>query len=107
MVSNMEGARFAFGENWLQFASRLDESQAAEAEMSLRSLLGRDDLVGARFVDIGCGSGLFSLAAHRLGARVHSFDFDPDSVACTQALRNQHGGDTRNWTVERGSILEA
>ena len=59
-----------------------------EAEKSLCTMLEMKDLDGKSFLDVGCGSGLFSLAAMRLGAeRVHSFDFDPQSVACAQELR--------------------
>lgn len=64
-------------------------------------------LDGQTFLDIGSGSGLFSLAARRLGAKVHSFDFDPQSVACTAALRNRYFPDDPEWTVESGSVLDA
>ena len=101
-----EDIRFAFGENWLDFARDLDASQIAEAEISLRRLLECDSLAGARLIDIGSGSGLFSLAARRLGARVHSFDFDPSSVLCTTQLRERHFPGDHDWTVERGSILD-
>jgi 2-polyprenyl-3-methyl-5-hydroxy-6-metoxy-1,4-benzoquinol methylase len=83
------------------------DGRIAEAEASLRRLLGRDRLDGLSFVDVGSGSGLFSLAARRLGARVHSLDYDPRSVACTAELRQRyHHGDPL-WTVERGSALDA
>ena len=78
---SMEGERFPFGRNWASFLTVLDESRIREAERSLAEMLGRDRIAGATFLDAGSGSGLFSLAAMRLGARrVHSFDFDPDSV---------------------------
>ncbi|MGH3388119.1 MAG: class I SAM-dependent methyltransferase, partial [Actinomadura sp.] len=57
------------------------------------------------FLDVGCGSGLFSLAAHRLGARVRSFDVDPDCVAAAAGLRDRFAAGA-DWTVERGSILD-
>ncbi len=98
--------RFGFGDNWLDFARALSAGQIAEAEKSVRDLLQRDTLAGLSFVDIGSGSGLFSLAARRLGARVHSFDFDADSVLCTARLRERHRPDDPDWTIEQGSILD-
>jgi SAM-dependent methyltransferase len=103
----MSQRRFKFGENWLQFAARLDPRQIAEAEASLSRLLSRDELKDLSFLDIGCGSGLSSLVARKRGASVRSFDFDPDSVACTQALRDRYYPDDQHWMVERGSILDA
>ena len=100
------GARFAFGENWSRFLRLLDDERIHEAEDSLRRILGVRDLAGLRFLDIGCGSGLFSLAARRLGARVHSFDFDPRSVACAQELRRRYVSDEAQWTIEQGSVLD-
>jgi 2-polyprenyl-6-hydroxyphenyl methylase/3-demethylubiquinone-9 3-methyltransferase len=98
--------RFAFGDNWLDFARDLSAGQIAEAEKSLRTLLRLDNLAGLRFIDVGSGSGLFSLAARRLGARVHSFDFDQSSVLCTRRLRDLYFPDDADWTVEQGSILD-
>jgi SAM-dependent methyltransferase len=98
--------RFAFGENWNSFLAGLDDGRIAEAEKSLQWLLGRRQLDGLNFVDIGSGSGLSSLAARRLGARVFSFDDDPRSVECTASLRNRFFPGDVNWSVERGSILD-
>jgi SAM-dependent methyltransferase len=99
--------RFEFGENWRRFASLIDEERIAEAQRSLRDLLEVSSLEGSRFLDIGCGSGLFSLAAVHLGAaHVHSFDFDPESVACTQSLREAQRIPASKWSVERGSVLD-
>jgi SAM-dependent methyltransferase len=103
---HVQDRRFRFGDNWLDFARGLSADQVAKAESSLRRLLRRDTLAGLSFLDIGSGSGLFSLAARRLGARVHSFDFDADSVACTARLRDLHFAGDREWTIEQGSILE-
>lgn len=109
-MSRMETAsrdRFAFGDNWLKFIELVDERRVEQAAASLTAALGVTDLTGRAFLDIGCGSGLFSLAALRLGARVHSFDYDPDSVAACGRLRERFAGDRRGeWTVERGSILD-
>jgi len=100
------GERFAFGENWARFLELLDDRRIALAERSLRDMLGVDSLEGRTFVDAGSGSGLFSLAARRLGARVHSFDFDPSSVACTRELRSRFFRDDPMWKVEQASVLD-
>lgn len=101
------GARFEFGKNWSRFLALLDETRIREAEDSLKRMLEVNDLHGKSFVDVGSGSGLFSLAARRLGARVHSFDFDPQSVACTRELRNRYFANDAAWKVEEGSALDA
>src|SRR6266540_6329620 len=101
-----DDVRFGFGENWRTFLHCLDDDRIAEAEKSLRILLACERLDGLSFVDVGSGSGLFSLAARRLGARVHSFDYDADSVLCTARLRERHRPDDPDWTIEQGSILD-
>ena len=99
--------RFSFGSNWRRFLGHLNEERIGEAEKSLRSMLQVENLKGKSFLDIGCGSGLFSLAAMRLGAsRVHSFDYDSESVACAQELRRRYFPAARNWSVEQGSVLD-
>jgi SAM-dependent methyltransferase len=70
-------------------------------------MLGRSDLSGLTFLDAGSGSGLFSLAARRLGATVHSFDFDPESVACTRRLKERFFSNDSRWTIEEGSVLDS
>ncbi len=100
------GERFEFGKNWTKFLSLLNDQRIAEAESSLRDMLECEDLNGKTFLDIGSGSGLFSLAARRLGARVHSFDYDPHSVACTTELRRRFYPEDSNWRVESGSALD-
>lgn len=100
------GERFGFGENWSRFLELLDEGRIARAEESLKDMLGAEDLAGRSFLDIGSGSGLFSLAARRLGARVHSFDYDPQSVACTRELRRRFFPEDTSWSVEEASALD-
>jgi SAM-dependent methyltransferase len=100
------GERFAFGDNWRRFLEHLTAERIAAAEQSLRKMLDLPDLEERTFLDIGSGSGLFSLAARRLGARVFSFDYDPQSVACTSELRRRYFDDDPDWRVEEGSALD-
>ena len=100
------GDRFEFGQNWSQFLPIIDEERIQQAETSLREMLEVDSLSGKTFLDIGSGSGLFSLAARRLGARVHSFDFDPKSVYCTTELRKNYFRDDESWKVQEASVLD-
>jgi len=101
-----EHQRFEFGANWARFLELLDNERIAKAETSLRRMLGVDSLQAQRFLDAGSGSGLFSLAARRLGASVHSFDYDPQSVACTAELRRRYAGGDSSWVVEQASVLD-
>ena len=100
-------ARFRFGRNWRRFLTVFNDERVQAADESLRSLLGPGTLEGRTFLDIGSGSGLFSLSAMRLGAaRVHSFDYDMDSVECTRELKSRYFPESRAWTVEHGSVLD-
>src|SRR6516225_9994683 len=92
------GSRFRFGRNWAHFLRRLNDARIIEAENNLSQFLGEGSLANKTFLDIGSGSGLSSLAARRLGATVLSFDFDPQSVACTQELRRRFLPDDAAWT---------
>ena len=101
-----KGDRFSFGTNWTRFLSVLNDDRIEEAKSSLRRMLNVESLAGKTFLDIGSGSGLFSLAARLLGAKVHSFDFDPQSVACTAKLKRRYFADDDEWVVESGSVLD-
>lgn len=101
------GERFEFGKNWSAFLAHLSEDRILKAEDSLREMLEVESLSGKTFLDIGSGSGLFSLAARRLGAKVFSFDFDSNSFACTKELRSRYFDGDANWTIEQASALDA
>ena len=97
---------FSFGENWRAFLDTLDDERIRMAEASLVEFLNLPDLRGKDFLDIGCGSGLFSLAAHNLGAkRVVSFDLDQLCVQCCDHLRTR-ANSPANWDVCQGSVLD-
>jgi 2-polyprenyl-3-methyl-5-hydroxy-6-metoxy-1,4-benzoquinol methylase len=100
------GRRFSFGRNWASFLKRLNQARIAEAEKNLTEFLGEKSLSGRSFLDVGSGSGLSSLAARRLGATVTSFDYDGQSVACTEELRRRYLPDDPSWIVEQGSVLD-
>jgi 2-polyprenyl-6-hydroxyphenyl methylase/3-demethylubiquinone-9 3-methyltransferase len=100
------GQRFKFGENWKKFQSSLNDERIRDAEESLKKMLGVETLDGKTFLDIGSGSGLFSLAARNLGAKVHSFDYDTSSVWCTRELKRRFYENDANWTIEQGSVLD-
>lgn len=97
--------RFAFGANWQRFLELLNEDRIIAAEESLQTLSGLTDFTGKSVLDLGCGSGLFSLAAKRLGASVVSVDYDADSVACTQYLKDKFFSGDDQWQVIQGSAL--
>jgi len=99
--------RFAFGRNWSSFLLEIDDSGIESAQRALCDLLQVTSLAGKRFLDVGCGSGLSSLAARRLGAEVCSFDFDVDSVAATNALKERFAPADQHWRIEHGSALDA
>jgi 2-polyprenyl-3-methyl-5-hydroxy-6-metoxy-1,4-benzoquinol methylase len=100
------GQRFQFGRNWSNFLESLKDEQIIRAEDSLKQMLALESLRGMSFLDVGSGSGLFSLAARRLGARVHSFDYDPQSCASTGELRRRYFPGDNAWKIEQGSVLD-
>lgn len=99
-------SRFAFGRNWKDFVSRaMDEERQRIAKDHLLQFLNLPDLSGKSFLDVGCGSGIHSLAAVRAGARVHSFDYDQDSVDAARMVWESVGKPT-GWHIERGDVLD-
>lgn len=100
------GERFTFGANWSTYVKLIDDDKIESARASLLNRLGLESLKGMKFLDVGSGSGLFSLAAYSLGAEVYSFDYDPLSVKCTQELREKYYPEADSWTVEEGSVLD-
>jgi 2-polyprenyl-3-methyl-5-hydroxy-6-metoxy-1,4-benzoquinol methylase len=105
-IQVQKGERFEFGKNWKAFLSVLTNDRIEIAKQSLVNMLGYDDLTGKTFLDAGCGSGLFSLVAVKLGATVYSFDFDPNSVKCTQFLKEKYFPQGK-WTIQEGSVLNS
>ena len=101
------GERFSFGENWRRFLRHLNPERVKAAETSLLEMLNIQSCQGLSFLDVGSGSGLFSLAARNLGAKVVSFDYDPVSVACTRELKRTFHPNDEMWRITEGSVLDA
>jgi len=98
--------RFKFGKNWINYLTHLDAGNIATACHDLKRLLGKGSLVGQTFLDIGSGSGLMSLAAKKMGAKVISFDYDVDSVNCTKMIKDKYYPEDPEWEVYSGSVLD-
>jgi SAM-dependent methyltransferase len=105
--SDIGPSRYAFGANWQQFVQQaLSPERVHDAQRALATRLRRPDLRGLTFLDVGCGSGLHSLAAWLAGAQqVTSFDLDEQSVSATRQLW-QAAGCPPNWSLQQGSILD-
>ncbi len=98
--------RFGFGKNWSNYLGLLNETRIKEAEASITDMLGDMPLKGLSVLDIGSGSGVFSLAARNMGAVVTSFDYDENSVTCTRKLRESYCPEDEDWKVLQGSVLD-
>jgi 2-polyprenyl-3-methyl-5-hydroxy-6-metoxy-1,4-benzoquinol methylase len=98
---------FSFGKNWQKFVERnFSEERVEISRAHLLDFLGLPDLGGKHFLDVGCGSGLHSLAACRSGAlRVVGIDVDPHSVETSKRIRKMTGSPSA-WEVLQGSILD-
>ena len=88
-------SHFEFGENWLEYTSKVTQRHLDHAIQCMQRLLGVEDLLGHSFLDIGCGSGIHSVAAAKLGASVSSLDLDPNCLAATKSLADKFGVNDR------------
>lgn len=97
--------RFKFGKNWEKYSKHINEEHIESSMHNIKYFLG-DKCKGNSFLDVGCGSGIHSLAAIRLGSSlVHSFDYDVDSVKTTIEIKNSFSPNSENWRIEQGDIL--
>jgi len=102
-----EKISFSFGKNWQRFLKNLDENNFENAEISLVNFLNLNTLKDKSFLDIGCGSGLFSYTAFKLGAKkIISFDIDASSIECCKYL-HKRADNPKNWEIYKGSILDS
>lgn len=99
-----DGNRFEFGKNWLDFLNGLNDEKIEESKSKITEWLG--NIENKTFLDIGNGSGIHSLAAKMLGAKVYSFDYDQQSFECVSALKEKYFPNDDNWKIEKGSALD-
>jgi SAM-dependent methyltransferase len=106
-MTSASAGRYEFGKNWTRFVKTSANHERVDiAKRHILTFLGRDNLDGLNFLDIGCGSGIHSLAAYQAGAKkIHGFDYDEDSVNATNIMRRR-AGEPQNWTAERGDVLD-
>ena len=97
---------FNFGRNWKMFLKDFDISRLNEAKKDIQNFLGTKSLSNKSFLDVGSGSGLSSLAARSLGAKVFSFDYNLDSVECAQYLKLKFFNNDQNWKILKGNVLD-
>src|SRR5262245_27400076 len=104
----MTELRFAFGRNWSEFVEKkLSDATVRQSMDHMASVLRQPSLAGKTFLDIGCGSGIHSLAALRLGAeRVVAFDYDQNSVDTAIKVRDWAQIPEARWTISQGSVLD-
>lgn len=107
MDEKLLNAHFEFGENWKKFLTDIDEEKVASAMRDIENFLGAGVMKDRTFVDIGCGSGLSSLAAYRLGAsKICSYDIDPVNIQNTEYLKTLFKvPEDFPWTTKVGSIV--
>ncbi len=104
-VDNRTGITFSFGENWSTFNRAAEPHRVDAAAEDLREWLGADGIRDKTVADIGCGSGLHSMAFLRNAARsVTSVDVDPSSVATTKSIQTDSVKD--RWNLREGSVLD-
>jgi SAM-dependent methyltransferase len=97
---------YEFGANWARFSEGISEVCVSEAMKGMERLVAGEDIRGKRFIDIGCGSGLHSLAALRWGAaQVLAIDIDARSVATTEAVLHRFAP-SGPWRTEVQSVFD-
>lgn len=104
----MDKPDFKFGENWASFSKQMTEERLQGAMHSLNALFGEGYLKNKSFLDIGCGSGIFSIAAERLGADfVMGIDVDATSVEVSNENIERWGDKPTRIEIREASILDS
>ena len=98
---------FDFGSNWQAFSDqRIDAQRLPLAVGSLQSLLERNTLQGVSFLDVGCGSGLFTIAAYQLGAApVVGIDINPQCITVSEQNRDRFAPKTPITFLQASALI--
>jgi 2-polyprenyl-6-hydroxyphenyl methylase/3-demethylubiquinone-9 3-methyltransferase len=103
---NSNNITFSFGKNWEDFLKNISDEQVRSAIIDIEKWLGHEKIKDKDILDIGCGSGLHSLAYFLLGAKsIDSFDNDLFSVKATKKLWEINNKPI-NWNIFQGNILD-
>ena len=99
--------RYEFGKNWENFLEKLKQEQIDESKKHLIDKIPINKLKESKsFLDIGSGSGLFSLSARLLGLEVYSLDYDKHCISCANFLKNRYFKNDNGWVIKQGSVLD-
>lgn len=102
---------FSFGRNWKNYVKNVvNEKVIIEAKESLLKCLPKEEFKNKIFIDVGCGSGIFSLAALLLGVKeVISFDKDDESINAVNILKEKFNfliPKNVRWKIFLGDIMD-
>lgn len=100
---------FNFGKNWINYSKTVGDEDLEIMKKSLLDLIGLENVKNKTFLDIGCGSGLFSIAAKKLGAKkVVGIDILSDSIKSSEENKKRFNiqGDVHGIEFKQLSILD-
>ena len=107
MNNSLKSVRFEFGDNWNKYSRLVNENIIWDATSSLEKLMAPAKIEGKSFIDIGCGSGIHSMAAHKLKAKkIVAFDYDSKSVLTSKKLFQTFADTDINLKIHQGDVLD-
>ncbi|HRO74661.1 MAG TPA: class I SAM-dependent methyltransferase [Crocinitomicaceae bacterium] len=96
-----------FGNNFKDsLLTHFEEEQLHSSKEFILSYLELDDLSSKTYLDAGCGSGVFSVAAQQLGAVVTAFDIDEVALENLHAVSEKFNVPINAIKTMKGSILD-
>ena len=101
---------FNFGKNWDEYSLQiLDAERLQTAQASLADLLAPTTLTDKTFLDIGCGSGIFTIGAASLSAsEALGIDVNPSCIRVSQQNKERFlESDAKPLRFDLGNALDA